>query len=242
MVERVDSSNLELLRRISTGQSRIGDVLWAREQTAGRGRRGRSFHSIPDKSLTLSVLLGPDQRPIATAMGALAVHDALIGLGLESQIKWPNDVLLGGRKVAGVLAEGRTGVDACVLGIGVNIGHDREDFDAEFRLEPTSLRLQGLATTVDAVGRRLLGALRLRLEPVRGSRELVADLFRATALAHREVVLETADGRRARGRWRGLDERFQLHLEGADGHQVFEGAHVEHLRATEEPASEPPLR
>jgi BirA family biotin operon repressor/biotin-[acetyl-CoA-carboxylase] ligase len=118
-----------------------GTVIIAEAQTAGRGQRGRKWMTVPGSGLALSVILRPvryiqDDWIRYHALGALAVADALEGYGLEAKIKWPNDVLLQGKKVAGVLAdiswEGER-VEFLVLGIGVNVRQnpklDHRDFD-----------------------------------------------------------------------------------------------------------------
>jgi BirA family biotin operon repressor/biotin-[acetyl-CoA-carboxylase] ligase len=101
----------------------------ADEQTAGRGRAGRQWHTPPGKALAFSLLLRPtaDEAALASrlaGLGCLAVTDVLGDLGLSATIKWPNDVLLSGKKVAGVLAESvwiGESLSAAVVGIGVNV-------------------------------------------------------------------------------------------------------------------------
>lgn len=98
----------------------------AQEQTAGRGRRGRRWHSPPGCGLYLSVIARPTFSQTAGAalplMAAVAIADTVAARGLAPVVKWPNDVLLGGRKLAGVLCEARGTVDdwRAVLGIGLN--------------------------------------------------------------------------------------------------------------------------
>jgi BirA family biotin operon repressor/biotin-[acetyl-CoA-carboxylase] ligase len=104
-------------------------LVYAEEQTAGRGRGSHSWFTPPNAALAFSLVVRPlpgEQKsiPLFSALGALAVSDVLAAQGLRSEIKWPNDVLLNRRKVCGVLAESIwTGdkVDSIVLGIGVNI-------------------------------------------------------------------------------------------------------------------------
>lgn len=105
-----------------------GAVVLAEEQTAGRGRQGRAWLAAPGSSLLMSVVLRPQVSaawlPRLTLMGAVALADVLTGWGLAPRLKWPNDVLLGGRKTAGILAEAVWSgqeLRAVVLGIGVNV-------------------------------------------------------------------------------------------------------------------------
>src|SRR5262249_7148114 len=105
-----------------------GTVVVADEQTQGRGRQGRSWGSPPGANLHLSAVLRPPlpphEAPPLTLAAAVAVCDALRGLGADARIKWPNDVVIDDRKVAGILTESSTrggGLDAVVIGIGVNV-------------------------------------------------------------------------------------------------------------------------
>lgn len=126
--QRLDSTNDEALRRIEAGSAAHGDVIVADSQTAGRGRRGRTWQS-PAGNLHLSLVVEP---PSGSAVGQLAFVAALamgeavasvIPEGVELRYKWPNDLLLGGRKAAGVLIESNGNVEnpALAIGIGINV-------------------------------------------------------------------------------------------------------------------------
>jgi BirA family biotin operon repressor/biotin-[acetyl-CoA-carboxylase] ligase len=119
-----------------------GAVAVAEHQTAGRGRLGRSWQAPPRSSVLLSILVRPATPPAAlpelSVVGAEAVADAITAVaGLEPAIKHPNDVLVDGRKVAGVLGEAREG--AVILGIGINANIAAEELPTETRLPATSL-------------------------------------------------------------------------------------------------------
>ncbi len=126
-----------------------GSVVIAEGQTAGRGRLGRAFYSPPYQNLYTSIVLRPeltiDQAPSLIMASAIAVAQAVedsLGGGEEVEIKWPNDVLIGGLKTSGILMElgaEATRVEYLVLGIGVNLNVDRETFPEEFRHLATSL-------------------------------------------------------------------------------------------------------
>jgi BirA family biotin operon repressor/biotin-[acetyl-CoA-carboxylase] ligase len=122
--ECVDSTNRYLLDCAAQGAPE-GIVAVADEQTAGRGRLGRSWVAPPGAALLVSVLLRPavpvERRHLVTLAAALAATDAVADAG--AQVKWPNDVVIGDRKLAGVLAEA-DGAGAIVVGMGLNLRDD----------------------------------------------------------------------------------------------------------------------
>jgi BirA family transcriptional regulator, biotin operon repressor / biotin---[acetyl-CoA-carboxylase] ligase len=122
-----------------------GAVAVAEEQSEGRGRLGRSWHAPAGTSVLVSILLrpavNPARLPELSLIAGGAVAEAIAErTGLEPVIKFPNDVLLGGRKVAGILAEAGDG--RVVLGIGVNANQTVEQLPPDTETEPTSLRLE----------------------------------------------------------------------------------------------------
>ena len=137
--ESVDSTN-SYLKRIAAEGAPDGAVAVADEQTAGRGRRGRSFSSCPGRGVYLSALLRPQLAPEACD----AVERAC---GVRPQIKWTNDLVLNGKKLSGTLTElsleGESGaLQYAVIGIGVNCNNASEDFPPELREVATSLYLE----------------------------------------------------------------------------------------------------
>ena len=145
-------------------------------QTRGRGRAGRAWLQVPGRGLALSVALqlGRDVRhasviPLAAGLAVVQTCHAL-GVG-AARLKWPNDVLVDGRKLAGVLCEVRRGRgtplksgsgEAVVIGVGLNVGHTRDEFPDELRNTATSLALQGAAASVEDAAAEFL----TRLEPL----------------------------------------------------------------------------
>jgi BirA family biotin operon repressor/biotin-[acetyl-CoA-carboxylase] ligase len=126
-----------------------GEVVIAETQTAGRGRRGRTWISPPNRNLYLSVILRPElppaRAPELTLVSSIAVCDALRHAGIAAGIKWPNDVLVSGRKIAGILTELAAEPDRVhwvVLGIGVNLNAREEDFPPELRADATSALIE----------------------------------------------------------------------------------------------------
>ena len=134
-----------------------GTVVWAQTQGAGRGRRGRSWVSEPG-NLFCSLIVKPE-RPLAEAsqlsfVMAVSVADALCSIDVKTmrpiQCKWPNDILIGGRKVAGILLETVTGsqnkLDSVIAGVGINIEH----FPESTEFPATSLHAEGIQDTTAA--------------------------------------------------------------------------------------------
>jgi BirA family biotin operon repressor/biotin-[acetyl-CoA-carboxylase] ligase len=126
-----------------------GEVVIAEVQTAGRGRRGRVWTSPPGRNLAFSVVLRPDlppaRAPELTLVASIAVCDSLRQAGVDAGIKWPNDVLAGGKKLAGILTELAAEPDRVhwvVIGVGVNVNARTEDFPEELRGEATSILLE----------------------------------------------------------------------------------------------------
>ncbi|WP_406693631.1 biotin--[acetyl-CoA-carboxylase] ligase [Singulisphaera sp. Ch08] len=139
---RVISTN-DLAAHAATSTANEGLVILAEEQTAGRGRRGRQWVAPASSSLLMSVLLFPTENLAEvgwlTALGAVAVAEVVAAwTGLDAQIKWPNDVRVAGRKIAGILVERG---DGAVIGIGLNANISRADFPAELHETATSLRI-----------------------------------------------------------------------------------------------------
>lgn len=155
---------VESTQRLLRPDDPEGAVAVAEEQSEGRGRLGRSWHAPARTSVLVSVLLRPavesPRLPELSLVTGGAVAEAIAEVTeLEPAIKFPNDVLLGGRKVAGILAESTEG--RVVLGIGVNANQTADQLPADAQTEPTSLRLE-LGRPVDRAG--LLAAILRHVE------------------------------------------------------------------------------
>lgn len=125
-----------------------GTVVVAEQQTKGRGRLGREWISPNRKGLYFSVILKPDTDPTKVAkltlLGAAAVNMGFLDIGIESEIKWPNDIIIGGKKVAGILTEMNCElgtINHVILGIGINVNQSMEEIPYELRDRATSLFL-----------------------------------------------------------------------------------------------------
>jgi BirA family transcriptional regulator, biotin operon repressor / biotin---[acetyl-CoA-carboxylase] ligase len=176
---RVDSTNARA-RALAEAGAPHGTLVTAAEQTAGRGRQGRTWSAPAGQALLFSLVLRDPPRLLPLAAGIAVAEEA----GSEASIKWPNDVLLDGRKVAGILVEGRPQERWSVLGIGVNVAVELPELPPELRdragslarapdeVEPTLTRLlTRLERWLVAPPRALLNEVRardgLRGRPVR---------------------------------------------------------------------------
>jgi BirA family biotin operon repressor/biotin-[acetyl-CoA-carboxylase] ligase len=217
--DMIGSTNAEALRLARAGEH---GPLWivARSQTAGRGRRGRTWVSEPG-NLYASLLLtdpAPAARlPELSFVGALALHDAIGGRipGLASRVvlKWPNDLLIDRNKFAGILVEGEGA--AVAIGIGVNCVHH----PAGTEFPATDLATAGVRTTPESLFGPLSAAMVARLaqwDHGAGFAAVRADwLARATGLG-RPVRVKSADGEIA-GLFETIDEQGRLVLRRTDG-------------------------
>ena len=231
--EEVESTNSEALRLAQQGAPE-GTVVMADAQTRGRGRLDRVWESPPSKNLYLSVLLRPDIPAVSSSLIPLMTGVAVAEVVAQYcpgrvRLKWPNDVLVGGKKICGILTEMRTRGDRVhflVVGIGVNLNMGRLDFPRELRETATSL---GIETGGDVD--RLDFAVRLFESLERWYRVFLG----GGEAAIRERWLQGADlvGKRVevvlgktteRGTVVGLDPTGALLLEGETGvRQVLAG-------------------
>jgi BirA family transcriptional regulator, biotin operon repressor / biotin---[acetyl-CoA-carboxylase] ligase len=156
VVDRTGSTNADLLAR-ALGGAPEGVVLAAEEQSAGRGRRGRAWVSPPRAALTFSLLVRPAAVPPARRgwlplLAGVAVATAVTAVtGVQTRLKWPNDVLTGPAKLAGILAEAAG--DAVVVGVGLNVSTEPGELPpaGPGALAATSLRIAASAATGKAV-------------------------------------------------------------------------------------------
>lgn len=144
---RTDSTNTDALKLAAKGAAH-GTLILAEEQTAGRGRFGRTWYSERSAGIYSSIILRPplppSAAPVLTLMAGVAAHRAVASATRSSvDIRWPNDVLVNGKKVCGILTEMSAELDrlhAVVLGIGINVNH--RTFPAELKPIATSLRIE----------------------------------------------------------------------------------------------------
>jgi BirA family transcriptional regulator, biotin operon repressor / biotin---[acetyl-CoA-carboxylase] ligase len=214
---RLTDSTNERAKQLAAAGAPHGTLVTADEQTAGRGRQGRAWTSPPRSAVLMSLVLRElDERLPLTA--AVALCEAL---PLEAAIKWPNDVWIEGRKVAGILVEGRPQEGWAVLGVGVNVTTER--FPVELAESATSLRLAGSAATPAQVLADLLESLsRWLIAPP----ERVLETWRSLDALKGERVRWTG----GEGIADGIDDSGALRVETGSGLVTLDAGEVHLLR------------
>lgn len=144
----IDSTN-KVAKSLAIEGIEEGTVIVSEEQTIGRGRLGRSWISPKSSGIWMSIILKPNISPMmasrVTLIGAAAVHKALEEIGIDAKIKWPNDIVLNNKKLCGILTEMSGEMDKLnyiVMGIGLNVNLDEEDFSDELKNMATSLKIE----------------------------------------------------------------------------------------------------
>lgn len=222
--DSLPSTNSEAARLALAGAVE-GLCIVADEQTAGRGRLGRQWLSPPGAGLYFSMLLRPsvgtDRWPLLTLMAAVAVHDTLReACDLETDIKWPNDLLVDGRKLCGILAEsletdqGR----AVVIGIGLNLSASA--FPVELRATAISLEeAAGKTPDRELILKTLLTSMAHYYDAFHstGSRQIIDTWCRYSSFADGKKIRVSMDDEVIEGTARGLEGDGALRVETADG-------------------------
>jgi BirA family biotin operon repressor/biotin-[acetyl-CoA-carboxylase] ligase len=214
---RLTDSTSERARELALSGAPHGTLVTADEQASGRGRQGRVW-TAPARSAVLMSLVLRELSETLPLAAAVAVCEALPA---EAAIKWPNDVWIEGRKVAGILVEGRPQEGWAVLGIGLNV--TTGSFPDELRATATSLRLQGVDTTPSRVLDDLLRSLARWLEE--GPAAVLAAWRRRDALDGRRVRWADGEGIAA-----GIDDSGALVVQTGNGRVALDAGEVHLLR------------
>jgi BirA family biotin operon repressor/biotin-[acetyl-CoA-carboxylase] ligase len=224
-LDRVDSTNTVAFKLAQDGALH-GEVVVAEEQTDGKGRRGRKWSSPRGKNLYFSVILRPELPPARaselTLVAAVALAETLRDAGVKAEIKWPNDVQVAGKKIAGILTElsaDTEKVHFVIVGVGVNLNSEPGDFPADLRDVATSLKV--------ARGQRVLRALftaalwtRLEQWLDRHAQEgfgPVREAWRSLSATVGQEVLVKSEAKELRGVAEDIDEQGALLVRRADG-------------------------
>ncbi len=236
-----DSTNIRA-RELAAAGAPHGTLVTAAQQSAGRGRQGRTWSAPAGRALLCSLVLREPPRLLSLAAGVavaevVSTATATAGPGepgragresgqtgresrIEPRLKWPNDVLIGGRKVAGILVEGRPQERWAILGIGINLAVREQDFPPELRGRAATLGLE--PGDIEPMLSRLLAAVSRRV--VAGEDEILSAVRERDALRGRLVRWAEGEGVGA-----GIDDEGRLVVVAADGRQVALDAGEVHL-------------
>lgn len=242
MVDTVGSTNAAAAER-ARADAPDGLVVVAEHQTAGRGRLDRSWETPARAALTFSMVLRPDV-PLADwtwlpLLTGYTLTKVLRSEGYAAAVKWPNDVLIGDRKVAGILlerVESSSGA-AAVVGVGLNVGLTADELPVP---TATSLRIEsGAAPDRTALLVTVLGSLREAYDVWQAGGHAATERLRssysaACATIGREVRVELPSGETLVGRATGIDPGGRLVVTGADGETVVGAGDVVHVRRTDQ--------
>ena len=225
--EETTSTN-DVMARLARGGVKEGVVIFAESQSKGRGRLGRRWISPARKGLWFSVLLRPDIAPQAATQLTIAAATALaraitLQTGIVPEIKWPNDLLIRGKKMAGILTEMSAELDhlkEVILGIGIDVNQEANEMPAALRKTATSIRIES-GQMVDRAGLAvaILRELDRDYERIkRGEFEMIAEQWQELCTTIDSQVSIRVGDRVIRGRAESLDADGALLLRGPHGH------------------------
>ncbi len=221
LFDRIDSTNGAAMRSARSGAAER-TLFLAEEQTMGKGRAGRSWTGSAGRSLLFSLLVRPPRDAGGlTPLLAIAAVRALDESCAGTMIKWPNDIYIGGRKAAGILAESREGMVA--LGMGLNVNEEASDFPPGLRGTATSLRIE--SGRARARGDILVGIMNKLDDSYTawcesGLHPFIEDIERRMLFIGEKVRLESGSGSFA-GVMKGLTGEGHLRLGVEGGERVF---------------------
>jgi BirA family biotin operon repressor/biotin-[acetyl-CoA-carboxylase] ligase len=235
-VEVTGSTNADLLALAEAGAP-AWSVLVAGHQEAGRGRLGRAWVEPPGSSLLVSVLLRPeleiDRLPMLSLAAGVALVEALgSAAGLTATCRWPNDVLVGERKVAGILAESADDgfKRHAVIGTGLNLTQRPDEFPADLRRPATSVAADGGRADPAAILTAYLSILRTSVDELDRRPEVLVERYRAVcSTIGREVRARTIEGDEVEGRAAGVSDRGELIVRAPSGERRVAFGEVELL-------------
>ncbi|HOJ09192.1 MAG TPA: biotin--[acetyl-CoA-carboxylase] ligase [Clostridiales bacterium] len=239
-LQSVDSTNI-YSRKIAHEGCKDGTVVVADLQTAGKGRLGRAWDSKDRKGIWMSVVLKPAILPSKVQVITLAASIAVVSgimqaAGISTGIKWPNDIILDGKKVCGILTEMSSELDRVnhiILGIGLNVNHDEEDFPPELRGKATSLKIHKLSEGISGKWFRRSDIIKGILENLEesynyikdGRTDVLLEKWREFSITLGKEIRVVSENGEYRGIALGITEDGKLVVKGEDGatHQFISG-------------------
>ncbi|WP_395307766.1 biotin--[acetyl-CoA-carboxylase] ligase [Mycobacterium sp. AMU20-3851] len=237
VVAETGSTNADLVARVAGGEDIGGAVLVAEHQASGRGRGGRVWSDVPMASVAMSVgvsAAGVDEQnwALLPLLTGVAVVEALGDAGVAGSLKWPNDVLVDGAKIAGILAEVASPQPVVVVGIGLNVTVGADEIEQPGAI---SVLAAGGDTDREALVLAMLGRLGARIEDWRAGRDVLADYRRHSATIGARVRALLPGDREFVGTATGVDDRGQLTIESGDTAMTVAAGDIVHLRPAPDP-------
>ncbi|MGB3221191.1 MAG: biotin--[acetyl-CoA-carboxylase] ligase [Desulforhopalus sp.] len=236
--ESIDSTNIKA-KEIAESGAVSGTAVVAEYQTKGRGRLGKDWHSVQGKGLYCSIVVRPknialEDYPKITLVAGLSVALVLDRLtDRKTQLKWPNDIYISGKKIAGILTESSVLRESfqrryAVIGIGINVNNVEEDFPLELRETVTSLSLEtGTCFDLNELFQEVRLELLHQLDIFSGSgfQSLLSQWREKDFLLGKEMECVSTEGKRVSGIAQGPDDKGQLHVRDTSGkvHEVLSG-------------------
>lgn len=234
LVYRSTSSTNDVAAEYGKNRENDGLVVFAEEQTAGRGRAGRKWESGRADSILCSIVLAESvpQHHLLSLACAVAVAEAIgpAATGGHAKIKWPNDIMLNGKKVAGILLESKAGRDGgfCIVGVGINCHQQPDSFPDGLRPTATSIDIESRSISDRiSLARRLLTSVDHWLEVAQKSSEKVIERWckLSIQLGHRTTLI--FNGTTFTGHCIGIDPEKGLILRlDTGGIRMFDAAHT----------------
>ena len=227
------SSTNDIAAEYAKNKENDGLAIFAEEQTAGRGRAGTKWHSGHSDSILCSILLtscncNPELLSLACPV---AVAEA-VGKIVDSQakIKWPNDIILNGKKAAGIMVESKTvnGSTAYIVGIGINCHQKKSSFPRELQTIATSIDIESRSICDRiSLAKRLLSSLDHWLEVAQGTSKKIIDRWRKLSTLLNQRITVIYNGRKFTGNCIGVDPEKGLILQlETGGIRMFDAAHT----------------
>ncbi|MFC1581710.1 biotin--[acetyl-CoA-carboxylase] ligase [Candidatus Neomarinimicrobiota bacterium] len=179
--DKLDSTNSEALR-LDRSKAKHGAVIITDNQENGRGRGTNQWFSVEEKSLTFSVVIFPEfdlnQTGLVAILTGIALSKALESVLLPVQLKWPNDLIINGRKIGGILIDSKVGQNELrklVIGIGVNVNLEKSDFPKELQHNTTSVRIEtGNYEQRESICAKMLNQLEYWLQQVNNPEKIIS--------------------------------------------------------------------
>lgn len=236
--DTLDSTNTEALKQAKLGADE-GVCIIARQQTAGRGRHGRTWVSEKDAGLYFSVILRPKIEakflPLITLMAAVATHDTLVELGIAPDIKWVNDILVNEKKIAGILAETTETADGVAVVVGVGINLRSVNFPPEIADRATAIEIETAAevtseTLPGKLAENLVQSYEVLTGP-NGATKIREEWSRRSSYFSGKPVRVATGGKTVTGITDGLEDNGALRVRQDDGTvAIIQTGDVERLR------------